>query len=187
MIQEIYQRAMKYAGEQHKDQKVPGLESNYLLHLSNVAMEVIMAYNSSPSFDLRYAIQLAILHDTIEDTNSTYNEISELFGEEVAEGVQALTKNESLQTKEDQMLDSLNRIKKKKDEVGLVKLADRITNLQKPPKHWPNEKVIEYAIEAKLISERLAKKNKYLNERIELKIQEYERYAKEEEYPGNDD
>jgi len=52
MIQEIYQKAMRYAGEQHKDQKVPGSESNYLLHLSNVAMEVIMAYNASADFNL---------------------------------------------------------------------------------------------------------------------------------------
>jgi len=178
MIQEIYQKAMKYAGEQHKDQKVPGSESNYLLHLSNVAMEVIMAYNASADFNLKYAIQLAILHDTIEDTDSTFSEISQLFGEDVAIGIEALTKNNSLETKEDQMLDSLNRIKHLKDEVGLVKLADRITNLQKPPNHWTNEKILSYQNEAKIISSKLKKKNEYLNRRIDFKIQEYEKYTK---------
>lgn len=180
MIQEIYQKAMKYAGEQHKDQKVPGTESNYLLHLSNVAMEVMMAYNVSADFDLRYAIQLAILHDTIEDTNSTFKEIKELFGKEVAEGVQALTKNKDLRTKESQMLDSLNRIANQEKEVGIVKLADRITNLQKPPSHWSKDKVLNYSIEAKLISERLKDNNEYLSARIAYKIQEYKAYLKEE-------
>ena len=101
MIQEIYQTAIKYAGTQHQDQKVPGSNANYLLHLSNVAMEVMMAHHATPDFDLAYAIQLAILHDTIEDTSSTFLEIQELFGDEVAEGVQALTKDESLPTKEE--------------------------------------------------------------------------------------
>lgn len=177
MIQEIYQTAMKYAGEQYKDQKVSGTQSSYLLHLSNVAMEVLMAYNASADFDLKYAIQLAILHDAIEDTDSTYKEISELFGVEVAEGVQALTKDESLPTKDEQMLDSLNRIERLKDEVGLVKLADRITNLQEPPKHWPKEKVIRYVGEAKLISEKLKMKNTYLGDRIDIKIKEYGKFT----------
>ena len=40
MIQSIYQKAMKFAGEKHASQKVPGSNANYLLHLSNVAMEI---------------------------------------------------------------------------------------------------------------------------------------------------
>ncbi len=43
MIQDIYQKTMKYTGELYKDQEVPGTEANYLLHLSNVAVEVIIA------------------------------------------------------------------------------------------------------------------------------------------------
>ena len=45
MNQELYQKAMKFAGEKHKDQKVPGTNSNYLLHISNVAMEILVAYS----------------------------------------------------------------------------------------------------------------------------------------------
>ncbi len=141
MVQEIYQTAIKYAGVQHSEQKVPGTNANYLLHLSTVAMEVMMAYQAVPDFNLKYAIQLAILHDTIEDTSSTFEEIKELFGEDVAKGVLALTKDDTLPSKSEKMLDSLDRIEKLADEVGLVKLADRITNLQSPPKHWPKEKV----------------------------------------------
>ncbi|WBX77874.1 hypothetical protein PG911_06365 [Tenacibaculum ovolyticum] len=62
MTQELYQKAMKYAGEKHSEQKVPGTNSNYLLHISNVAMEVLMAYHYDNSFDINFAIQTAILH-----------------------------------------------------------------------------------------------------------------------------
>ena len=72
MIQELYQKAIKFAGEKHKDQKVPGTNSNYLMHISNVTMEIILAYCANDNFDLSYAVQLAILHDTLEDTETDF-------------------------------------------------------------------------------------------------------------------
>lgn len=174
MTQEIYQKAMKFAGEKHSDQKVPGSNSNYLLHLANVAMEVLMAYQFENNFDLNYAIQVAILHDTIEDTTADFEEVKSVFGEKIAEAVQALTKNEKLTSKEDRMKDSLERINKLQKEVGLVKLADRITNLQKPPKHWTKDKIQKYQEEARFILERLKGKNDYLHDRLGRKIKEYE-------------
>jgi len=59
----------------------------------------------------------AILHDTIEDTKFNYDKVKELFGEKIANGVLALTKDESLPTKNEMMLDSLERIKKQPKEV----------------------------------------------------------------------
>jgi len=50
----------------------------------------------------------------------------------------ALTKNENL-PKEQQISDSLTRIKKRSFEAWAVKLADRITNLQIPPSVWGNQ------------------------------------------------
>jgi (p)ppGpp synthase/HD superfamily hydrolase len=73
------------------------------------------------------------------------------------------------------MTDSLNRINKLQKEVGLVKLADRITNLQSPPNHWSNEKIKNYCKEAKLILNTLTNKNEYLSKRLKLKIDEYEK------------
>ena len=67
MTQELYQEAMSFAGEKHSEQLVPGTTSNYLLHISNVAMEVLIAYNYAKDFDIDFAIQIAILHDTLED------------------------------------------------------------------------------------------------------------------------
>ena len=179
MIQERYQKAMKFAGEKHSKQKVPGTTANYLLHISNVAMEVLMAHHADPCFDLDFAIQAAILHDTIEDTNTDFDEIKMEFGEAVAQAVQALTKDESLASKEEQMKDSLHRINAQPKEVGLVKLADRITNLQTPPAHWEKEKVIQYCREAQLIAQQLQDKNAYLLQRLHQKIAEYEQYIKD--------
>ncbi|WP_321516021.1 HD domain-containing protein [Marinifilum fragile] len=178
MTQEIYQRALKFAGEKHKDQKVPGTNSNYLLHLSNVAMEILMAHSTEQNFDVDFAIQLAILHDTIEDTDTEFGELKETFGDRVAQGVLALTKNVNLPSKKEQMLDSLSRINQLEKEVGMVKLADRITNLQEPPHYWTNEKIEKYRKEAELISETLVNKNDYLNKRLESKIEEHKQYLK---------
>ncbi|CAL2083201.1 Guanosine polyphosphate pyrophosphohydrolase [Tenacibaculum dicentrarchi] len=174
MIQELYQEAMKFAGEKHSEQKVPGTNINYLLHISNVAMEILIAYYADKTFDIDFAIQVAILHDTIEDTNASFKEIKNKFGETIAIAVLALTKDEKLQSKQEKMIDSLNRINKLQKEVGIVKIADRITNLQIPPNHWTKDKIKRYCEEAKLILKQLNNKNSYLNERLELKINEYE-------------
>lgn len=174
MTQELYQKAMKFAGEKHSDQKVPGTNSNYLLHISNVAMEVLIAHHFEGNFDLGFAIQIAILHDTIEDTSANYNEIMDSFGEPIAKAVKALSKDQNIVSKEARMIDSLKRINELQNEVGLVKLADRITNLQAPPLNWSKDKTIKYCDEAKLILKVLGMKNKYLSERLLLKIKDYE-------------
>jgi (p)ppGpp synthase/HD superfamily hydrolase len=177
MTQELYQKAIKFAGEKHKNQKVPGTEANYLLHISNVAMEIIFAYKENDNFDIDFAVQVALLHDTLEDTTTEFTELVEKFGEKIAIGVQALTKDESLISKKEKMADSLNRINKLVKEVGMVKLADRITNLQEPPKHWKKNKILKYLNEANVINEMLKGKNEYLNKRLQSKITEYKKYT----------
>lgn len=174
MTQEIYQKAMKFAGEKHCNQKFPGSDANYLLHLACVSMEILLAYQQSPDFDLDFAVQLAILHDVIEDTDTKYEEVKTHFGEKVADGVWALTKNEALDTKTEKMADSLARINRQPKEVGMVKLADRITNLQQPPHYWTKEKMTAYRQEAKTIAKVLVGKNEFLNNRLHAKITAYQ-------------
>jgi guanosine-3',5'-bis(diphosphate) 3'-pyrophosphohydrolase len=87
----------------------------------------------------------------------------------------ALTKNGDL-PKSEQMGDSLNRIRKQQKEIWAVKLADRITNLQIPPQHWDTAKKIAYQKEAILILEELKGGNAFLENRLRLKIAEYEKY-----------
>ena len=51
-IQSIYQKTIAFAAENHGQQKIPdGLP--YIVHLSNVAMEVFIAHKQKPDFDLR--------------------------------------------------------------------------------------------------------------------------------------
>lgn len=176
MLQDKIQKAMKFAAEHHADQKVPGTNANYMLHISNVLMEVLIAYQHGSDFDLELAAQMAVLHDVVEDTPVTSEEIRKEFGNRVAEGVLALSKNNSLSTKEEKIEDSLDRINQLYREAGIVKLADRITNLQKPPAFWNNDKRTYYLKEAELIAASLAGKHHYLEERIKTKIEEYRNY-----------
>ncbi|MCB9189925.1 MAG: bifunctional (p)ppGpp synthetase/guanosine-3',5'-bis(diphosphate) 3'-pyrophosphohydrolase [Flavobacteriales bacterium] len=173
--QELYQAAVKFAGIKHDGQSMPHYKASYMVHISNVAMEVMLAYQNEPNFDLDLAVQIALLHDTIEDTNTTYEEICELFSASIADGVLALTKDESL-PKEDQMIDSLNRIKLISKEAKLVKICDRITNLQSPPDSWDKQKIIKYHSEAKQIANAMKGENSYLDVRIEERIKAYEQY-----------
>jgi (p)ppGpp synthase/HD superfamily hydrolase len=173
--QELYQEAIKFAAAKHEGQTVPGTKLPYVVHLSNVAMEIVIAGFSTRSFNLEFAIQVALLHDTLEDTTTKLQELEEKFGGEVARAVSALTKNKEL-PKEDRMMDSLSRIKELPSEVWAIKLADRITNLQSPPDDWSDGKRIEYQEEARVIGRELRNGNEFLVKRLEAKIEEYGKY-----------
>ncbi len=176
-LQTLYQKAITFAGEKHQDQKVSGTNSSYLVHLSNVAMETIIAAHYTEYFDLEFAVQVALLHDVLEDTSTTFDEIKEVFGGNIARAVLALSKNESIPSSQ-QIFDSLSRIKLEPKEVWAVKLADRISNLQKPPQHWDQYKIIAYQKMARVILSTLKGGNAYLEQRLEEKIFYYNQYFK---------
>ena len=176
--QSTFQKAMKFAAEAHAQQKVPGSTANYLLHISNVVMEIIMAHHNEPTFDLEFAIQVGALHDILEDVEDITEEVLlENFSIEVVEAVKTLTKDDRIKDKELKLLDSLDRIASSKfKEASIVKLADRITNLQPPPPHWSQEKCEAYAEQARKILTQLGDANQYLAERLnELTILYQER------------
>lgn len=66
-------------------QLVPGTELPQVVHLSNVAMKILLAAANSDHFDLGFAVQVALLHDTLEDTDTTLEDISAAFSAEVAD------------------------------------------------------------------------------------------------------
>lgn len=158
-------------GSPHKGERI-----EYINHIGSVVFEVMNAFKHERSSNDELGILCAVLHDTIEDTEATFESIRNLFGNEVAEGVLALTKNETLETKELQMLDSLERIKKQPKEVWAVKLADRICNLYAPPHYWKNEKKEKYIEEALLIHSHLKDGNNYLAQRLLEKIERYKSF-----------
>ena len=144
-------------------------------------MEVINACEKSNLDEEKanIAISCALLHDVIEDANITYDELYVKFGEKVANGVEALTKDKTLASKQEQMKDSIERLLTQPYEVQMVKLADRITNLGIPPKHWDNEKIKKYQKEASFILSCLGNSNIYLAKRLKEKIENYNNYIKE--------
>ncbi len=180
--QDIYIRAWDFATLAHKGQvavgPLRGIEYDYINHPGAVAMEIIWALDSNNSYneyneDL--AIECAILHDIIEDTSYTYDDIYKLFGQEVADGVLALSKNREL-PKADQIEDSLQRIILQPQEIWMVKLADRISNLTEPPFYWDSEKKRSYREDAKAIYTHLHSSNEALAKRLLHKIEVYQKY-----------
>lgn len=174
--QELFNKAIDFAANAHKAQMFPGKEYNYVVHLTQVTFETINILLNEPMDNPDLPIQCALLHDCIEDTAVTYENVLANFGKEVADGVLALTKNENL-PKEERMRDSLERLLKQPKQVQLVKLADRITNLQAPPHYWSKEKILNYAEEAKVIHRYLKDANSYGAKRLLGKIAEYAKYA----------
>ena len=122
-------------------------------------------------------MQVALLHDVLEDTITSEKEIEKEFGVGILNGVKALTKNKNLSGRSKTM-DSLERIELLQKEIWAVKLADRITNLQKPPESWTKSKCGDYLEEASLIYESLKEGNDFLAQRLKIKIEEYREYIK---------
>ncbi|NJL64535.1 MAG: bifunctional (p)ppGpp synthetase/guanosine-3',5'-bis(diphosphate) 3'-pyrophosphohydrolase [Methylacidiphilales bacterium] len=170
--QESYIKAYKFGAHAHQGQKFPGTNISYIMHLSFVSMEIIAALNIETKRDGNLALQCAILHDTIEDTDTTFEQLENKFGTKVANGVLALSKDNSLD-KHEQMSDSLRRIKEQPQEIWMVKLADRITNLQAPPDYWKEDKIVRYREEAIVIYEALKDASPFLAARLAGKIDDY--------------
>ena len=172
---ELYQRAVRFAAERHASQTVPGTELPYLLHVTQVAAEVMRGLAVEPVAAPDLAVACALLHDTVEDTATTMAELTAAFGADVGRGVAALSKDPQL-AKADQLDDSLRRIRAGPREVWAVKLADRITNLQRPPPRWSAAKRRQYQAEARRIHAALADGHGALAARLAACIDAYAAY-----------
>lgn len=171
---DLFKKNLSIALIAHGNQKTPH-KLPYSFHIMSVTTEII---NSLPfeqiSFDeANTAIACALLHDVLEDTN--YDLLNKNIDLMILDGVKALTKN-SMLLKEEQMQDSINRLQLLPNYIQMVKLADRITNLGIPPKHWTKEKKEKYLNEAILIEKSLKSPNLFLNKKLQEKIQEYKIY-----------
>ncbi len=173
--QDKFIKAFKFAAQAHLGQPLPGADLPYLLHIGLVCMEVMASLQVESMEDPDLALQCAALHDVVEDTSVSLDTIREEFGSDVAEGVDALTKKKDAAFSVSKYLRKINSISK---EAAIVKLADRITNLQPPPSTWTKEKTKTYWEESKLIWKTLKCNSSYLSARLEQKIAEYEKFIK---------
>lgn len=174
--QDVYLKAWDFACLAHRGQtyvgSTPEVCYEYVNHIAAVAMEVLHALSDHPDYDANLAIQCALLHDTLEDTAVTYAELAQQFGQVVADGVEALSKNPVL-PKEEQMEDSLWRICQQLPEVWLVKLADRTNNLQYRHPNWSDVKMRDYRSQSYMILETLGIASPALAQRLADHIGRY--------------
>ena len=133
--------AFNYASDGHKNQKRLSGES-YITHPLQVAH-----YLSNLNLDTETIIA-AFLHDLIEDTEVTYNDIKKRFGKEVADIVDGVTKIDKINynSKEEAKADAIRKmvIAMSKDiRVLILKLADRLHNIETIQYHndWKQEKI----------------------------------------------
>lgn len=117
----IIQRAMAFATAAHGSQKY-GMHS-YMVHPENV-VQVIKIF--SEEFD-EPLICAGYNHDTIEDTDTSYNDLQKIFGTEVAELVYAVT-DELGRNREERHVKTYPKIRQN-DKAIALKLADRISNV----------------------------------------------------------
>ncbi len=176
--EELSEQAWHFACRAHGGQQMSGHPLPFVYHVGQVAMEVMWSLaRGSDVRDADLAVQAAFLHDILERTPCTFEELTARFGTKVAEGVLALTKNAKLPRKAAQMEDSLARIARQPKEIWMVKMADRISKLMAPPPDWTGQRIREYGAEAKMIHERLHEADRLLADRLLARIGAYRLFA----------
>lgn len=143
--------AIAFAADKHRNQRRKDADAspyiNHPIDLANVLA------NEGGVEDER-ALMAAILHDTIEDTQTTEQELDKLFGQEVSNIVQEVTDDKSLPKAERKRL-QIDHAPTLSRRAKLVKIADKICNLRDiashPPANWSSERKQEYFDWAKAV------------------------------------
>ena len=121
--------AFEFAQEAHKDQKRKSGEP-YIIHPLAVAQIVAEELRLDSE-----SIMAALLHDVIEDTGATHEDVARIFSPTIADLVEGVSKLTRIQyaTKEDEQMENLRKmlIAMSKDiRVILIKIADRLHNMR---------------------------------------------------------
>ncbi|MBF0426257.1 MAG: bifunctional (p)ppGpp synthetase/guanosine-3',5'-bis(diphosphate) 3'-pyrophosphohydrolase [Magnetococcales bacterium] len=132
-------RALHVAAEKHRLQKRKDGITPYINHPIAVA-EVLCRVGGVSDTAL---LQAALLHDTVEDTQTTPDELKHHFGSEVAALVGEVTDDKTLPKAERKRL-QIESAAKKSTRAKVLKLADLCCNLadllENPPPDWPRER-----------------------------------------------
>ena len=137
----IINQAVEYAREKHKDQKRKD-GSPYIIHPLAVA-EIV----AEMGLDVD-AILGALLHDCIEDTDASHDDIAKRFGNTTAELVEGVTKltRANFSSSEEQQMENLRKMfmaMSKDIRVVLIKIADRLHNMRTMQYQTPAKQIIK--------------------------------------------
>jgi guanosine-3',5'-bis(diphosphate) 3'-pyrophosphohydrolase len=137
-------KAIAFAADKHRNQRRKDADASpYINH--PIALANTLANEGNISGE--NTLCAAILHDTIEDTETTRDELVANFGEKIASIVMEVTDNKDLPKAERKLL-QIEHAAHASYEAKLVKLADKICNLRDllstPPQDWPKERLADY-------------------------------------------
>ncbi len=139
-----FAKAVAFAADKHRNQRRKDAEASpYINH--PIALANVLA-NEGGVEDVT-VLCAAVLHDTIEDTETTSEELQAIFGPKVASVVMEVTDDKSLEKslRKQRQVEHAPHISK---EAKLVKLADKISNLRdiiaSPPADWSAERKQTY-------------------------------------------
>ncbi len=139
----IVLRAAAFAAHKHRDQRrKDAAASPYINHPITVARILVEEGGVSDPI----VLAAALLHDTIEDTDTTFEELCSEFDDAVASIVLEVTDDKTLpkQRRKDLQVEHAPHLSR---EAKLVKLADKIANLRDlvhAPPDWPAQRKREY-------------------------------------------
>ncbi len=137
-------RALAFAAEKHRDQRRKDVFATPYINHPIALLEVLIETGqvSDPT-----ALCAAALHDTVEDTDTTLQELQVHFGAAIAAVVAEVTDDKTLPKITRKQL-QIEHAAHASVEAKLVKLADKICNLEdllvSPPKDWPLRRRQDY-------------------------------------------
>lgn len=160
-------QALLFAAKKHTDQRRKGDRGEpYVNHLIEV-VDILAQFTGGTDAELLAA---GALHDTIEDTDTKYEDLKKAFGENIADIVQECTDDKSLPKAERKRL-QVENAPHKSDKAKLVKIADKISNLRSiidsPPPDWSLERKQEYFAWAKKVVDGLRGVNEGLDKEFD--------------------
>jgi guanosine-3',5'-bis(diphosphate) 3'-pyrophosphohydrolase len=136
--------AINFAAKKHRKQKRKGADGEPYINHPLEVLNLLTGVGKVEDFDVLAA---AVLHDTIEDTDTTEEEITELFGSKVSKMVLELTDDQSLPKAERKQL-QIEHAPNISDGAKQIKLCDKISNIgdimENPPDGWSKHRRREY-------------------------------------------
>ena len=163
----LFARALDFAARKHVHQRRKGeLAEPYINHLAEVA-RLLAAATEGRDAVLTVA---GILHDTLEDTATSYDELAAEFGDEIASLVREVSDDTAKSRTERKRLQILQTAKASK-RAKMIKLADKTSNLHSiinsPPRGWDLARKREYVDWARRVAEGCRGVNAYLEEEFD--------------------